>query len=163
MRILHVPSLICIHLCLSAFICSAPSAAQPGPPKPGRVGGKSGGFLQNLSWSPDGKQIAFASARTGNFDIWVMNADGSDQRRLTTNPTMDCWPAWSPDGKRIAFTSNRDGNYEIYVMNADGTGQRNLTAHPAQDNYATWSPDGKRIAFISTRDGGHDIYVMDVD
>ncbi len=91
-----------------------------------------------------------------------MNADGSDPRRLTANPTMDYWPVWSPDGKRIAFTSNRDGNYEIYVMNADGTGQRNLTNHPANDNFATWSPDSRKLAFVSNRDGHPAIYAMEV-
>jgi TolB protein len=116
----------------------------------------------NPSWSPDGKQLAFASHRNGNWEIYVMNADGSKVRRLTSNPAMDYWPAWSPDGKRIAFTSNRDGNYEIYVMNADGTDQRNLTQHPGQDNHATWSPDGKRVAWVSNRGGTYEVWVMEV-
>ena len=87
---------------------------------------------------PAGRRTASRSpspaAAAGNFEIHVMNADGSNVRRLTKHRALDYWPAWSPDGKRIAFTSNRDGNYEIYVMNADGSGLRNLTRHRAQDN-----------------------------
>jgi TolB protein len=116
----------------------------------------------NPSWSPDGKQLAFASHRHGNWEILAMNADGSNVRRLTNHPAMDYWPVWSPDGKRIAFTSNRDGNYEIYVMNADGTEPRNLSQHPGQDNHATWSPDGKKLAWVSNRSGAYEVWVREV-
>jgi TolB protein len=76
-----------------------------------------------------------------------MNADGSDQARLTDNLLGNYFPSWSPDGKRIAFTSERDGNSEIYIMNADGSGQIRLTNNKASDGMPTWSPDGKRIVF----------------
>jgi Tol biopolymer transport system component len=69
-----------------------------------------------------------------------MNADGTDQVRLTENSESDWGPAWSPDGQRIAFASERDGNGEIYVMNANGSGQTNLTDNPAHDLAPTWSP-----------------------
>jgi hypothetical protein len=96
-------------------------------------------------------RIAFASNRDGNWEIYVMNADGSGQINLTNNPADDGVPSWSPDGRRIAFVSNRDGNLEIYVMNADGSsGQINrLTNNPADDVVPSWSPDGRRIAFDS--------------
>jgi hypothetical protein len=90
------------------------------------------------AWAQAGR-IAFASNRDGNFEIYVMNADGSGVTRLTNNPAND-WPSWSPDGKRIAFDSNRDGNFEIYVMNADGSGQTNLTNNQAEDWGPSWSP-----------------------
>ena len=93
--------------------------------------------------------IAFESLRDGNFEIYVMNADGSGQTRLTNNPVLDGSPSWSPDGGRIAFESLRDGNVEIYVMNADGSGQTRLTNDPAFDGSPSWSPDGGRIAFES--------------
>ena len=79
------------------------------------------------AWSPDGTKIAFTSDRDGIPKIYVMNADGTNQTRITDNPASDEAPAWSPDGSKIAFTSDRDGNPEIYVMNADGTDQTRLT------------------------------------
>jgi Tol biopolymer transport system component len=105
-------------------------------------------------------KIAFESNRDGNFEIYVMNPDGTSQTRLTTNPADDRAATWSPDGRRIAFTSHRDGNWEIYVMNADGTGQTRLTNSPATEFSSAWSPDGRWIAFDSTRDGNFNIYVM---
>ena len=115
-------------------------------------------------------QITFVSQRDGNAEIYVMDADGGDQRNLTNHRNEDWWPSWSPDGKRIVFVSERDGNREIYVMDADGGNQQNLTNDRNEDWYPSWSPDGKRIAFMSLRDGHvidraptYEIYVMDAD
>jgi Tol biopolymer transport system component len=112
--------------------------------------------------SANGK-IAFTSYRDGNAEIYVMNADGSAQTRLTDHPASDVSSSWSPDGSRIAFSSTRDGNSEIYVMNADGSGLTRLTNDPAFDGEPAWSPDGSRIAFGSNRDGNGEIYVMTAD
>jgi TolB protein len=95
------------------------------------------------SWSPDGRKIVFVSARDGNLEIYVMNADGSKQQNLTRHPGRDSDAEWSPDGKKIAFTTKRAGNFEIYAMNADGSGQRNLTHNPAPHGYPVWSPGRK--------------------
>ena len=123
-------------------------------------------------------QIAFASNRDGNWEIYVMDADGGNQQNLTNNPSDDRAPSWSPDGKRVAFVSYRDGHVidgvptgEIYVMDAGGGNQQNLTNNPHYDMSPSWSPDGKRIAFASNRfafDGekillSFDIYVIDAD
>jgi len=104
-----------------------------------------------------------------NDDIYVMNPDGSQPTRLTTDPAIDQLPAVSPNGKKVVFVSNRDGNQEIYVMDADdnnpadGNGddlRRLTTGYPLPDANPTWSPDGTKIAFTSFRDGNNEIYVM---
>ena len=105
---------------------------------------------RNPSWSPDGSQIAFDSDRDGNWEIYVMDADGSNPTNLTNNAADDQRPAWSPDGSKIAFHSNRDGNLdEIYVMDADGSNPIRLTNNTDNDHCPSWSPDGSKIAFRS--------------
>jgi Tol biopolymer transport system component len=116
-------------------------------------------------WSPKNNDIAFGSTRHGNEEIYVMNADGSDESivRLTTAGGTDANPDWSPKGDRIAFESNRDGNPEIYVMNADGTDQVRLTFFAGQDTKPTWSPKGDRIAFHRRIAGHLQVFTMNAD
>ena len=119
---------------------------------------------REYSASPFGRsQIAFHSEREGNLDIYVMNADGTGQTRLTHNHTEDSYPTWSPDGSKILFESDRDGDFEIYVMDTDGSNITQLTHNEAGEFSSTWSPDGSKIAFVSFRDGSSEIYVMDAD
>jgi Tol biopolymer transport system component len=115
------------------------------------------------TWSPDGKRIAFQSERSGNWELWVINVDGTGLTQLTHHPEEDAHPDWSPDGTRIAFTSRRGGDRDIWVMNADGTNPVNLTNSKGRDRYPMWSPDGKQIAFNTRRDGDQEIYVMNAD
>ena len=89
--------------------------------------------------SPDGKKIALATYRDGNYEIYTMNTDGTDMVNLTKNPANDAGPSYSHDGKKIAFFSNRDGNWEIYIMNSDGSDQKRITNNPASDMYPAWS------------------------
>ncbi len=91
--------------------------------------------------SPDGKHITFASDRDGNWEIYVMNSDGSNVRRLTNNPATDDAPTWSPDGRQLAFASDRDGDFEIYILNVnDGTVTTQVTQNTAQDRWPLWNP-----------------------
>ena len=120
-----------------------------------------------LATSPLFGKIVFHSTRDGNYEIYKMDSDGSNQTRLTFNEESDVYPVWSTDGRQIAFHSDRDGNDEIYVMDADGNHQRNLTRHPGYDAFPDWHPDGERIVFASDREGGKkhytNIFVMDID
>ena len=108
------------------------------------------------SWSPDGRYIVFESYRDNNWEIYVMESDGTNLHRLTEHPAPDRSPSWSPDGRHIAFESYRDDNWEIYVMKSDGTNPRRLIDRSASS--PSWSPDGRHIAFAF--DG---IYVMESD
>ena len=122
-----------------------------------------GGDTAGAAFPGANGKIAFASDRDGNYEIYVMNADGSGQTNLTNNPADDHAPAWSPDGSRIAFQTARDGDSEIYVMNTDGSEPTRLTNNPASDIHPAWSPDGSQIVFTSRRDGNDEIYVMNAD
>jgi len=115
------------------------------------------------AWSPNGAQIAFASSRDTNSEIYVMDAKGANVVRLTDTTASDGQPAWSPDGSKIAFATNRDGNAEIYVMNANGSGLVNLTHNAGIDLLPAWSPDGTKIAFQSDRSTNFAVWVMNAD
>jgi Tol biopolymer transport system component len=123
------------------------------------------------SWSPNGRAIAFHSARVPNYglDIYLMDRDGRHQRRVVSHPTAggedsdntkdDFEPSWSPDGAFVAFTTVRDGNAEIYRMDTTGHSTARLTNDPADDREPAWSPDGNSIAFVRNAD----IFTMRAD
>ena len=99
----------------------------------------------------DGRtKIAFSSNRDGNYEIYVMDGDGNNQRRVTVHPRVDEYPSWSPDGKKIAFASNRNnvnkGHRQIWVIDADGKNPIRLT-DGVVDTYPDWSPDGTKILY----------------
>lgn len=99
----------------------------------------------------------------GNFEIWVMSADGSAPANVTNSPARDWHPVWSPDGARIAFDSDRDGDHEIYAMGADGSHITQLTDNDADDRSPSWSMDGSKIVFQSDRTGSQRLHVMAAD
>ena len=106
-------------------------------------------FVAN-GYASRGTKIAFISTRDGNSEIYVMDGDGRNQRRVTVNPAVDRLPAWSPDGKKIAFVSNRTNrnkdHKQIWVIDADGKNPIRLT-DGLVDSYPDWSPDGKKILY----------------
>ncbi|MBT4482175.1 MAG: DUF5050 domain-containing protein, partial [Candidatus Latescibacteria bacterium] len=110
-----------------------------------------------------GETILFASQRDGNTEVYVMNANGTNQTRLIYNSAEDYNATWSPDGSKIAFESNRDGNQEIYVMDADGSNTTRLTNNSGIDWNPSWKHNGTKIVFTSSRDGNYEIYIMDAD
>jgi Tol biopolymer transport system component len=114
-------------------------------------------------------KMAFSSFRDGQWDAYVMNTNGSGQRRLTAKPN-DRLPVWSPDGRKIVYATGWPDNPDLYVMNADGSGLRRLTRGAAWDGGPAWSPDGRKIAFTRTIPPGEvsgpwqsDVYVINVD
>jgi Tol biopolymer transport system component len=134
----------------------------------------------SANWSPDGRKIAFMSDRVTpdnpeprgkrgpDFEIFVMNANGSNPRQITFNELDDEDPAWSPDGMRIVFQrdfkpARGKVDYDLFTMAADGTDERRLTNSPGvNDAQSNWSSKG-RIAFASDRDGDNEIYTMRSD
>ncbi|MBI2267542.1 MAG: PD40 domain-containing protein [Armatimonadetes bacterium] len=118
-----------------------------------------------MATRPFGKaRIAFASNGDGDYEIFVMDVDGSNQTQLTFNGSWDRYPSWSPDGSKIAFASNRDGTWEVYSMNADGSNQTRLTVNGLGAYWSlAWSPDGTRITFQQNISGNEDVSVMNAD
>jgi TolB protein len=135
------------------------------------------GVLQNITkgrfrdgaylpaFSPDGKQIAFTATAEGASaqDIYIMNADGSNSRRITTHPDIDTTPTWSPSGTQIAFVSDRTGKPQIYLMNVDGSGVRRLPIPDAEADHPTWAPAPfNEIAYYARTGSGYDIKIHEL-
>jgi TolB protein len=109
-----------------------------------------------------GGMIAFASDRSGDWEVYAMNPDGSGTVNLTNSQSSDeQMPTWSPDRSQLAFTSNRDGNVEVYRMNADGSNQVNLTNNAATDQSPKWGSGG--LLFETDRTGNWEIFTMGTD
>jgi TolB protein len=140
-------------------------------------------------WSYDGKQIVYRAyhpqteqekadylallkqdlIRPSKLDLWVMNADGSNKRRVTNNGKANFAPFFFPDGKRIIFSSNMDDargrNFDLYVVNADGTALERVTFSDTFDGFPMFSPDGKKLVFASNRNaarqGDTNVFIAD--
>ena len=100
-----------------------------------------------LAKAPETAKIVFTSRRDGNFEIYTMNPDGSDQINLTQHRAKDASPVWSPTGEQILFTSDRGGIEELYLMDPDGTNVRQVFKKLIGREFPTWSPDGKALAY----------------
>lgn len=100
-----------------------------------------------LAKAPTTPKILFTSARDGNYDIYIMNLDGSEQMNLTRHRSADVQAVWSPTGEQILFVSDRDGFRDLYLMDPDGSNVRRVFKRDAYREDPTWSPDGKQIAY----------------
>ena len=128
------------------------------------------GRNRSPEWSPDGDRLVFRSERDGDSEIFVMAADGSNQRQLTDNTTDETSPTWSPDGERIAYQGPVGDALEIFVVDVEDGEPQQLTDDDSDDFAPEWSPDGDRIVFMSDRtnptpnyDGDGEFFVMDSD
>lgn len=113
------------------------------------------------SWSPDGKEIVYASDADGDWEIYVVNLESKDVVQLTDNKLYDGHPRWSPMGNRIVFDTERGGDWEIFTMDSDGKNVKAVTENSAADWMPAWSPDGQWIVYVSNRDGDAEIYIVD--
>jgi TolB protein len=134
-------------------------------------GGGAGRILEGLDpktpvyrgvYDPGGRRLAVVVSMDGAPEIYVVDADGRNPRRLTRHKAIDVSPTWSPDGQRIAFVSDRSGAPNVYVMDADGGNLRRLTFGGGYHTAPAWSPDGRWIAYELRAGGGQfDIWLAD--
>jgi Tol biopolymer transport system component len=122
------------------------------------------------NWSPDGSKIAYRSQRDsanqqpdGLGNIYVVNPDGSNQVRVTSDPGSEWFQDWSPDNQKIVYVSWKDGNSEIYSLNIQNMEELRLTNDPGIDKWVTWSPNGQKLAFTRQVDNIYNGYVMNAD
>ena len=108
--------------------------------------------------------IGYTSKQDGNFEIYTLNADGSNPQNISNHPKLDYGNCWSKNGETIYFYSNRDGNDEIYSINSDGTNPINLSENKAIDRIPESAPNGKLLVFQSDRDDPNgEIYLMNLE
>lgn len=117
---------------------------------------------RDADWNQATKMIAFASDRAGNFDIYTMNADGTNPRQITTGTTMDRFPSWEPNADHLAYASDEGGDFDIFRVEDTGSRKTLLTRNNCLDSDPAWSPDGTRIAYVTNCDNGQnlEIHVM---
>lgn len=111
-------------------------------------------------FSPDGTKIVFASDRTGNYEIWLSDSDGKNQRQMTDSNGSAGSPRFSPDGKLIVYDAQIAGGSDLYVVSVNGGAPRRLTENAENNSLPAWSADGNWIFFISNRSGDDQIWKM---
>jgi TolB protein len=135
----------------------------PGDPSPFQI--TSGNWDDHdPAIEPSGNHIAFASNRDGNWDLYLLEIETGETRRLTATMGYEGHPSWSPDGQWIAYEAYYDGNFDIWLMSVTGVAEPiRLTSHDAADLTPVWSADGRKILFVSNREGNFDLYLADLD
>jgi TolB protein len=114
------------------------------------------------TYSPDGSQIAFESDRGGSQQIYVMNADGSNQHRISFGDGKYGTPVWSPRGDQIAYTHIKGGMFYIGVMHPDGSGERSITQGYLVEG-PTWAPNGRVLAYFKQSGPGGQVRLYSID
>ncbi|HEY7238819.1 MAG TPA: Tol-Pal system beta propeller repeat protein TolB [Burkholderiales bacterium] len=115
------------------------------------------------AWSPDGKTLAVTLSREGGSQIFLLNPDGSNVRRITTSSAIDTEPRYSPDGKWIYFTSDRGGTPQIYRMSPSGGEPQRVTFEGGYNVSPRPSPDGKQLAYITRNNGKFQVALQDLE
>ncbi|MEQ8684588.1 MAG: DUF5050 domain-containing protein [Imperialibacter sp.] len=124
-----------------------------------------GAISYDPTWAPNELKVAFSRLVSGtdNYEIFVINTNGTGQIQLTSNGASNYWPDWAPDDSKIVFCSNLDGDRDIYTMHINGTGVVKLTNNTADDIIPSFSMDSQKIVYSSNEDGDYEIYVINVD
>jgi TolB protein len=118
------------------------------------------------AWSPDGRTLAYVESKEPALNVWLIDTDGTNPRKVTDNAFVNAFPSWSPDGRQFAFVSSREGSRmdrargDIYLMDVDGSQARNLTRTPDEENYPAWSSDGSTIYYVGLVSGAAQIYAV---
>ncbi|MCE2415654.1 TolB family protein [Candidatus Poribacteria bacterium] len=120
-----------------------------------------------LAKAPDTAKVVFASSRDGNYEIYLMNPDGSEQVNITNHRANDISAVWSPTGEHILFASDREqkawGNWDLYLMEPDGSNVQKVFDKSKNRSGGRWSPDGKQIAYTSFEKGQWTVYIASID
>jgi TolB protein len=121
--------------------------------------------IMSPSWSPDAKQIAYSSAESGNWAIFIQDLATGNREQITSFPRQNAAPVWSPDGTKMAMVLSMDGNPDVYVMDLRTRDLRKITTHFAVDTEPSWTPDGRALLYTSTQSGNDrpQIYRVELD
>jgi len=123
---------------------------------------KSNEPMLSISWSNDGKHLAYQSFHSGRPAIYIQHIRSGDQRKVTSFKGLNSAPMWSPDDSSLVMTLSKDGNAEIYIYDLATNKVNRLTNHYGIDTEASWSPDGKEVVFTSDRSGKPQVYRMNI-
>src|SRR5262245_50788477 len=113
-----------------------------------------GGFYQDVSWSADSRWLAYSRLRDQRWSVFTARADGSGERRISSEGVDASWTAWSPNGSRLAFGTGKGEHTDITIVSLkDATAPGHVIDDGLPNAAPTWSPDGRQLAFVSKRDG----------